>query len=97
MNALDAYKNIIGRYKDMKVCIITYIENKNITYNDPEILKNIRDNRNILFFDDVANMKLFDVPLAMMRKYKKPIEVGDAYYIKDNDVIKLKTPINVKK
>ena len=97
MNALDAYKNIVGRYKDMKVCIITYIENKNITYNDPEILKNIRDNRNILFFDDVANMKLFDVPLAMMRKYKKPIEVGDAYYIKDNDVIKLKTPISVKK
>ncbi len=93
---LAAYKNIVGRYKDMKVCIITFVENANIPYSAPEILKNIREQRNFMYFDDISNMKIFDVPLAMMRNYKKPIELGDGYYIKDNECMKLKTAVAVK-
>lgn len=93
-DALAAYKNIIGRYKNMRVCIITFIENANIPYSAPEIMKNIRDQKNFLFFDDLANMKLFDVPLNMMRNNKKAIELGDGYRIIDNECIKIKTPIS---
>lgn len=57
------------------------------------IMKNIRDQRNFMYFDDMSNMKIFDVPLAMMRNFKKSIELGDGYYIKDNDCVKLKTPL----
>lgn len=91
--ALAAYKNITGRYKNMGACIVTLIENVNIPYSAPEILKNIRDQRNLLYFDDMSNMKIFDVPLAMSRKFKKAIEVGDGYYIRDNECLKLKTPL----
>ena len=91
MDAMNAYKNIVGRYKDMKVCIVAYVDNANISYTAPEILKNIRDLRHIMFFDDMNNMKIFDVPLAMARKFKKPIEFGDGYYIKDHECRKLKT------
>lgn len=91
-DALAAYKNIVGRYKNMRACIITFIENANIPYSAPEIFKNIRDQRNIMFFDDMSNMKLFDVPLAMMRSFKKPIEQGDGYCISGNECKKLKTP-----
>lgn len=91
---LAAYKNIMGRYKNMKVCIITFVENANIPYSAPEILKNIREQRNFMYFDDMSNMKIFDVPLAMMRNHKKPIELGDGYYIKDNECMKLKTAIS---
>ncbi len=94
--ALEAYKNITGRYKNMRVAIIAFIENANIPYSAPEILKNIRDQRHILFFDDMANMKIFDAPLAMARAFKKPIEQGDGYYIKENSCHKLKTPLMVK-
>ncbi len=93
-DALAAYKNIVGRYKNMKVCIIAFIENTNIAYSAPEILKNIRDQRNIMFFDDMNNMKMFDVPLAMLRNFKKPIEIGDGYYIKDKEYVKLKTALS---
>ena len=92
-DGLAAYKNIISRYKNMRVCIITFVENANIPYSAPEIMKNIRDQRNFMYFDDISNMKIFDVPLAMSRNYKKPIELGDGYYIKDNECVKLKTPI----
>ncbi len=90
-DAFAAYKNIIGRYKNMKVCIAVFVENANIPYNAPEIMKNIREQRNLMYFDDMSNMKIFDVPLAMSRNFKKPIELGDGYYIKDNDCFKLKT------
>lgn len=95
--ALEAYKNIIGRYKNMRAAIITFIENANIPYSAPEILKNIRDQRHIMFFDDMPNMKLFDMPLTITRNFKKPIETGDGYYIKGNECVKLKTPFSVCK
>lgn len=95
-DGLAAYKNIVGRYKNMKVCIITFIENANISYSAPEIIKNIRDQRHFMYFDDMSNMKIFDVPLAMSRSFKKPIELGDGYYIKDNECVKLKTALSVR-
>lgn len=91
--ALAAYKNIVGRYKNMKGCIITFVDNANIPYSSPELLKNVRDQRNLLLFDDIGNLKVFDASLALQRAFKKPIETGDCYYFKDNDCVKLKTPI----
>lgn len=93
-DALAAYKNIVGRYKNMKACIVALVENQNIPYSAPEILKNVRDQRNFMYFDDMSNMKIFDVPLAMARNFKKPIELGDGYYIKDNECVKLKTALS---
>lgn len=95
--ALNSYKNITGRYKNMKVCIVAFVENASIPYSSPEIMKNIRDQHNMMYFDDMSNMKLFDVPLMISRKFKKPIEVGDGYYIRDNEVYKIKTPIFIGK
>lgn len=89
--ANTAYKNIVGRYKNMKVAIIVFIDNANIPYSAPDMIKGIRDNRNIMFFEDMSNMKIFDPPLAVIRNFKKPIELGDGYYIKDNEFVKLKT------
>ncbi len=94
--ALDAYKNIMGRYKNMKACIIALVDNVAIPYSAPEILKNIRDQRHFMFFDDMVNMKVFDVPLAMARNFKKPIETGDGYYIRENECVKVKTPVCVR-
>ena len=94
-DALNAYKNIVGRYKNTNACIIfSALENASIPYSAPEIFKNLRDSRHMLYFDDLMNMKIFDVPLAMARKFKKPIDQGDCYYIKDNECVKLKTPVS---
>lgn len=92
-DALNAYKNITGKYKNMKVCIMACVDNANIPYSAPEILKNIRDQRHFMYFDDISNMKIFDVPLTIARNFKKPIEVGDGYYIKENACIKVKTAL----
>ena len=73
------------------VLVCSY-ENTNISYSAPEIVKKVKDARQFLFFDDVANMKIFDLPLAILRNFKKPIDEGDCYYIRDNECRKIKTP-----
>lgn len=92
--ALVAYKNITGKYKNMNVCILlSDFENVNIPYSASEIVKKARDAKHFLFFDDLTNMKIVDMPLSVMRNYKKPLELGDCYYIRDNECQKLKTPL----
>lgn len=97
-DALAAYKNIIGRYKSLNGCIVfSALDNAPISYSAPEMIKNIRDSRHVLFFDDMSNMKLLDVPLSITRAFRKPIELGDCYYMRENGCVKLKTPVSTKK
>lgn len=91
----NSYKNIVGKFKNMNVCVLFGdYENTNISYSSPDLVKNLRDARHFLYFDDIANLKILDMPLAVMRQFKKPIETGDAYYIKDNECIKIKTSLS---
>lgn len=93
--ALDIYRNIIGRYRNLGVgVILSAVDNAPIPYNAPEILKGVRDTKHMMYFGDIAEMKVYDMPLMITRKFKKRIEVGDGYYIKDNECIKLKTPLS---
>lgn len=93
IEAMDAYLDITGRYKNMNVCVIVGdYENTMVSYNSPEILKKLRDASQFLFFDDLTNLKIVDIPLAVIRENKKALEVGECYYIRDNEVVKLKTP-----
>lgn len=93
-DALAAYKNVIGKYKNLGVAvIISALENANIPYGAPEVIKGLKEQKNLLFFDDMVNLKIYDLPLSLTKLYKKQIELGDAYYIKENDCCKLKTPL----
>ena len=89
------FTNIIGKYKNMKISVILGdFENKTVNYNSPELYRQIRDSRHLFFFGDISSLKVFDLPLSMIREYKKPVSVGDCYYINDNMCLKLKTPLN---
>ena len=94
VNGLNAYSDIVGKYKNMNICVIVSdFENAKVTYTSPEIFKKLRDAKHFLFFDDIGNMKIIDdLPISVMRENKKSLEIGEAYYIKENEVIKLKTP-----
>lgn len=91
---LDAYLDIVGKYKNMNVCVIVSdFENTKVSYTSPEIFKKLRDAKHFLFFDDLGSMKIVDdLPISVIRENKKALETGEAYYIKENEVVKLKTP-----
>jgi len=92
--ALNAYKNIIGKYKSMGAAVLVGgFGNEAIPYGASEILKKIKEQRHFMFFEDLANCKVTEIPLTVTRQFKKKIEIGDGYYMKDNVLIKLKTPL----
>ena len=71
--------------------------NINIAYNAPDMLKQIKEVNCSFVFDDLSNIKLFDFSAALIRQFKKPIELGDGYKItSDGSVTKLRT-INYSK
>ena len=67
------------------------VANAPVGYNAPEILKAIKDNRNFFFFDDLQNLKVCDIPVATVRKFRKKIMSGDGYWLAGNEVLKVKT------
>lgn len=94
MDAMAAYRDVTGRLRSMKVLVIlASYENASVSYSAPEVIKKAKEDCHFLVFDDIANFKVVDLPLSLMREYKKPIEPGDGYYIKGNSCLKLKTPL----
>lgn len=93
---MDLYKNITGKLKAMKVAIlISNVPNANISYSSPEPLKDIKESRHLLIFDELSNQKILDVPMAIIREYKKKLEVGEGFYCKENEVVKIKSVLDV--
>ena len=91
MDAMNQYTDMISRYKNLKVGVIfTNYENVNVSYDAPEQIRNIKQERHLLFFDDLDNLKVFDVAYEDMKANKKRLQLNDAYYIKDNSVVKVK-------
>ncbi len=91
--SMDAYKNILKQFKALKVAFIfTNLENANPAFSSPEILRELKTARYALYFDNLKNMKMFDsIPMATMREFKNPIQLGDAFFINEGDVVKVKT------
>lgn len=89
--AQKEYKELIGKLKLMKVCFIYVdIPNASIGYNAPDIMKSIKESKNLFYFDNLQNLKIVDVSAVTLRKYKKKIGTGDAYWLTGNEVNKVK-------
>ena len=91
MDCMDNYRDIVSQYKSLNVAIIfANYNNQTVSYDSPEPIQMIKRERHLLYFDELDNLKVFDVPYEIMRLYKKKPQLGDAFYISDNEVHKLK-------
>lgn len=90
-NALELLKGIMKNYKQLKVCFIfADVENATVAYGASELLKMLKEYKNIFLFDDLSNLKLLDVSTSVARQYKKEIDLGDSYFITEKGVQKQK-------
>ena len=95
IDLMAKFNDIISKYKEMNVSILfTNFPNTSISYDAPEPIRIIKQERHCVFFEDLDNLKPFDVPFEELRANKRHLEVGDAYYINDNEVIKLKMALS---
>lgn len=89
--ALEDYKKIVTRYKNLKLTILfSNIANTAIPFNAPEPIKMLKERKQFIIFEDLNNIKVVDVPMAVSKIYKKPLQAGDAYYFKGSECKKLK-------
>ena len=88
---MEQFSEMVSRYRGMNIVILfTNYQNVSLSYDAPEPLRIIKERQHILFFEDLDNLKPFDVPYEEIRANRKRLETGDAYYIQDNMVTKLK-------
>jgi S-DNA-T family DNA segregation ATPase FtsK/SpoIIIE len=92
--AFSKFGNIIGRYKALKVCFVfSNIANAPISYSANEVYKRIKDSYNFIYFGNLNEFKIFDPQYQLLKKFAKPLDAGDAYFVTENDVRKVKTVI----
>ena len=92
--AMKQYKEITGKFKNCRVCVIyAGLEDAAIGFSGPEVLKMLKEQRNLMYFGNLSALKLLDVPNPALRYYKKEITPGDAYYISGSSVLKVKTAL----
>ena len=91
LDASAKFNEIVTRYKNLGVCIIfANYPNSTISYDAPDAIRMIKQNQHVICLDDLQNLKCFDPPYEAIRENKKPVSLGDGYYINGNDVVKLK-------
>ena len=86
------YQEIIKTFKKCKV-VIMFTNTPNIavgTMGNP-VLGSIRESQNIIIFEDLANIKLLNIPPQMIRQIKKPNASGDAFYVTGRKFKRIKT------
>ncbi len=92
---LETYKEIVKKYKNLKSLILfTNIENEQIVYGSPEVLKMMKDNYQFIMFEDLNSVKLFDCPLSLLKKFKAPLKDNEAYFLSGNELKKIKTVLH---
>lgn len=86
------FVKITKQYKSLKVCIMfSNIENTAVAYGAPDILKQIKENKKAIVFDDVANFKFLETNVKQQKAFSKPITLGDGYMYFGGELEKLKT------
>lgn len=91
MDVMNQYRDIVTRFQALNVCVIyANYGNCAVPYDAPEPLRMIKQEQHLLLFDDLDSLKVFDVPYEEMKANKKKLQMGDAYYIRDNAVTRIK-------
>ena len=87
----EQFTDIVSRYKGMNVAVIfaNYV-NASVSYDAPEPINMIKQERHLICFEDLDNLKPFDVSYDDIKANRKKLGIGDAYYIDDSIVTKLK-------
>ncbi len=91
--AMAAWRNITGRYKSLQICPVISVENTPISFQSPEILRDLRDVKNCLFFGDLKTFRLFEIPYTISRQAASGTKPAEAWHISGADCIAIKTPV----
>lgn len=93
-SCLEMYKQILNKFKTLKVLIVlSDMENASLGYGANEVVKQLKEGRMLFIFEDLSEQKVVDVPMQVLRDYKKKLNEDEAYMFINNDITKVKTVV----
>ena len=91
--SLEAWSALTGKLKTMNICVVFgALDNASIPYGS-EILKRIKEDRKLVFFEDLGNLKIVELPYATVKQFAGTWQKGDGYLILGNEVARIRVPI----
>ena len=89
---LERFKKLLVIMQDVKVCILaTNVPNSMVSIGAGELLRKLKEIKKYVVFENIKDIKVTDIQPAMMRTYKKMLEIGDAYYVDSSEFYKVRT------
>lgn len=90
--ALESWSALIGKLKSMNVCtVFGALDNMSIPYSS-EVLKKFKEDRKLVFFEDLGNLKIGELPYAAVKRFSGTLQKGDGYLILGNEVARIRVP-----
>ena len=90
--ALASWQLLTGTLKSMNVCIVFgALDNASIPFGS-ELLKKMKEDRKLVFFDDLGNLKIGDLPYATVKQFAGSFQAGDGFVILGNDTARIRVP-----
>lgn len=84
---VDLYRQISMAFKSGKGCfLLTDVENAMISFSAGELLKQVRDTKQFIVFENIKNIKVTDISMGVARTFKKELDVNDAYVIQGDKI-----------
>lgn len=89
---LEAWLALMGKLKGMNVCtVFGTLDNVSIPYSS-DVLKKFKEDGKLLFFEELTNLKITDLPYGKTKKFAGAFRKGDGYLIAGNEIARIRVP-----
>ena len=91
-SAVASWQLLTGKLKAMNVCMVFgALDNLSIPFGS-EVLKKLKDDRKLIFFEDLGNLKIGDLPYSTVKKFAGTVQKGDGFLILGSEVARIRVP-----
>lgn len=87
---MDKYRKASKQMKALKIAFIySDIDNANVSFGAPEILKKLKETKNSIMIDNLKDIQFYDIQPNIVRMHKK-LQNGDAFFMIDGEIKRIK-------
>ncbi|MBO4926614.1 MAG: type VII secretion protein EssC [Clostridia bacterium] len=88
---MDNFNTMAEKYRRMKIFFLfSDVDNKTINFSSPDLLRFIREERRALIFEEINQVKAFDISLMVQRSNSRPRSNNEAFLLSEEDVSRIK-------
>lgn len=89
-DVMESYKNIVKRAQSLKIVFLfSNLEGTGVSYGGPELLKSLKNIKNMIIADNLREFQFVEFPSAVVRASKQ-LQEDDVYCLVDGEVKRMR-------